>query len=98
MNWVMSAGSRLRVEVSHGRARERGPPMGGGGGYDRGGGGGGGGGGYDRGRGGGGGGGYQGAADVLERSRNKGTAYRAIVKGLPASASWQDLKVEAPQA
>lgn len=71
------------MEVSHGRARQGGPPIGGGG-YDRGGGGG-----YERGR----GGGYGGAADVLERSRNKGTAYRAIVKGLPASASWQDLKV-----
>lgn len=60
------------------------------------------GGGYDRGYGGGGGGhersrGYGGPSgdpfDVLERSRSKGSAYRAIVKGLPASASWQDLKV-----
>ena len=30
--------------------------------------------------------------DIVERSRTKGSAYRAIVKGLPASASWQDLK------
>ena len=79
------SGNRLRVEVSHGRARDRGFGGGGGGG----GGFGGGGGGYgDR----GGRGGYMGAVDILERSRNKGTAYRAIVKGLPASASWQDLK------
>ena len=68
----------MRVEISHGRARERGG-FGAGGGP----------GGYDR----GGRGGYVGPQDILEKSRNKGTAYRAIVKGLPASASWQDLKV-----
>lgn len=33
------------------------------------------------------------AMEILERSRSKGSAYRALVKGLPASASWQDLKV-----
>ena len=85
------------MELAHG-ARSRGGG-GGGGGYDRGGdrggydrGGGGGGGGYDRG---GGGGGYGGSstAAILDRSRQKGSAFRAIVKGLPASASWQDLKV-----
>ena len=73
------AGNRLRVEISHGRAR----------------------GGGDRGGYGGGGGGFRGrsgpnwgsAVEILERSRNKGSAYRALVKGLPASASWQDLKV-----
>lgn len=50
-------------------------------------------GGFGGGFGGGGRGGYMGAQEILEKSRNKGTAYRAIVKGLPASASWQDLKV-----
>ena len=90
---VVFAGNRLRVEISHGRARDRHGDRGGHGGYDRpprGG--------YDGGGGYGGGGGRRGPHpgelnDVLERSRNKGSAYRAIVKGLPASASWQDLKV-----
>ena len=76
-------GHRLRVELARGnRAPPMGPPMGG---YDRGRGGGGG---YGGGGGGGGGGDF----------RGKGTGFRAIVKGLPMSASWQDLKVQYLQA
>eukprot|EP00850_Spirogloea_muscicola_P001489 SM000005S17286 [mRNA] locus=s5:1277834:1281504:+ [translate_table: standard] len=84
-------GYRLRVELAHG-GMPRGPPggsygggYGGRGGYDGGGGSGGGGGGGGSGGGGGYGGGRGGG--VSRRSE-----YRVIVTGLPASASWQDLK------
>mmetsp|Transcript_8645 Transcript_8645/g.25961 ORF Transcript_8645/g.25961 Transcript_8645/m.25961 type:complete len:305 (+) Transcript_8645:177-1091(+) len=80
-------GSRLRVEI----ARGGGPPMGGGGyGPPPGAYGGGGGGGYGRGP----------PPPQFARGQmgpgvgmpSKGSAHRAIVKGLPISASWQDLK------
>jgi len=80
---------------------------GGGGGYGGGGGGGcyggGGGGGYGGGGGGGGGGGFGGGGFggrppppiAPPNFRTKGSAYRVLVKGLPMSASWQDLKARA---
>ena len=54
--------------------------------------------------GGGGGGGYpavphgRGPPPVAPPNfRSKGSAHRVLVKGLPMSASWQDLKVRAPR-
>ncbi len=77
-------GSRLRVEVAKGA---RGAGFGGGG-FGGGGGGGGGYGGYPPPRGGGGFGGGGGGGGAP-----RGTGFRVTVKGLPISASWQDLKV-----
>lgn len=70
-------GYRLRVEASRGGGRDGGDRFGGG---------------Y------GGGGGGRGREQTLPRyhpdvNRSKGTGYRVLVKGLPRSASWQDLKV-----
>ena len=71
-------GSRMRVEISRGSM---------GGGY--------GGGGYGGGGGGGSSGGFGGRPPppvAPPNFRSKGSAYRVLVKGLPMSASWQDLK------
>jgi len=99
-------GSRVRVEISRGSTgggmgggMGGGGGGGGGGGYDRGGGGGG----YGGGGGGGGGGGFGGGGVggrpppplAPPNFRTKGSAYRVLVKGLPMSASWQDLKARA---
>jgi splicing factor, arginine/serine-rich 1 len=80
------AGNRLRVELARGISGAP-PAYGGGGGY---GGGGYGGGGYSpphR----SGGSSYGGGASY--GNPEKGTGWRVLVKGLPISASWQDLKV-----
>ena len=96
-------GNSIRVELS------RGGTMGMGGGRSMGGGGGGGGSSRDYGGGGGSrdrGGSYGGGSAVPfgrgpppvapPNFRSKGSAHRVLVKGLPMSASWQDLKVHAP--
>ncbi|CAN0066672.1 unnamed protein product [Ectocarpus sp. 4 AP-2014] len=75
------AGREWRVEVSHQRGRDRGPP---GGGY----GGGGGGGGY--GGGGGGGGGGYGAPRVGGAAPR--TGYKVRITGLPEGMRWSELK------
>ena len=80
-------GQRLRVEISRGAGGPGGPPRG-----DYGGGGGGGGGGSrnPRERGG------REPPPVPRTFEGRGTGFRATIKGLPMSASWQDLKVWDP--
>ena len=83
-------GQRLRVEISRGAGGPGGPPPRG---SDYGGGGGGGGMGggsrYPRERGG------REPPPVPRTFEGRGTGFRAVIKGLPMSASWQDLKVGA---
>ncbi|KAF2617555.1 hypothetical protein F2Q68_00041196 [Brassica cretica] len=74
-------GCRLRVELAHGGRGQSSGDRRGGGGYR------GGGGGYGSGGGGGGGGGS------ARFGVSRHSEFRVIVRGLPSSASWQDLKV-----
>lgn len=78
------AGNRLRVEISRGSQDSFGGSGGGGGGG--GGHGGGGYGGFNRGR-------REVPPPAPASFHGRGTGFRALVKGLPQSASWQDLKV-----
>ena len=86
-------GQRLRVEISRGAGGPGGPPPRG---SDYGGGGGGGGMGggsrYPRERGG------REPPPVPRTFEGRGTGFRAVIKGLPMSASWQDLKVGAARS